>query len=171
MLLVGPTAQGWKGCSLPEKLTSRLDAEFQEWSFAPAQAHWESYFEGREFGPSCIPGDFDGNTEEGYVLAVTFKRAGSRQHVLAVFMSNGGDYAQHVLAGPHEAAPLQQQETAGSVLWFEPKGTVVREVLEGERFSREVKLENDAFTVWIGEVAAITYVFRQGGFFEIVTSD
>lgn len=166
LLLLAPwaaSAQEPAGLELPDELKAAIDKKLPGWKFAEVREEIRDYFKERSPGTrlNLVRGDFDGNGLEDYATLVEHgkiydqgREVGSNAYVV-VGMRRERGYKLHVL------------EAEGEYLELMRKGEKDYDFEKQTSFT----YENDAIFAGIFEKAGSSYVFKNGKFHVILTSD
>jgi hypothetical protein len=163
-----PPPTPWEGCRLPDPVRRTLTGRYPHWEFQQLSPEWRDQSLGTP-ASSCVVGDFDRSCGPDYAMLLSFGEVAARQSVFTVFLSECNErYREVVLGGP---GPYTEDPEVEPFLWLEPKGSRVREVLRDDRLSRWIELQGDALSLGFGDKAALTFLYRDGAFTEIVSGD
>lgn len=162
LLALTPGCQQAAAPPPPEpSLEARLDADFPSWEWVKVRQRDLDLIkeQGKEIDdPSHVTGDFNGDGAIDHAVQILYPRDGAPTYVLAVYMSE-------------KSQVLEQFRTDGGefgiILLPARRGEEVYDYEAGKKFT----LERDAFTVILSEKTASVYVFENGGFRRVLTSD
>jgi hypothetical protein len=151
-----------KPVAVPAAVKARLDANYPGWRLAEISPEaYEHYSHHRlPFQPNFLWGDFDGDGRRDYAIEITHPGPkGEQRMVVLAFLRRGEGFEEHLL------------ETGISTLdvYLWPHRAGERD-FDFER-EREFRYRHDAIGVVYGEVAGVSYVFENGSFRKIVSSD
>lgn len=144
--------------TLPAACAKILDKEFKGWKMAEvnkAAADWIKRSK-KPFAPNLIKGDFDGNGKTDY--AVMIQRENNAQPAIStvVFLHSAKGYKMFDLEGGD-----------GDYIVLEKKGTRAFDHDKNKGFAHKY----DAVSVGIWEKAATSYIWKNGKFNGVITSD
>ncbi len=144
--------------TLPAECAKILDQNFKGWKMAKVNKDAADWFRKSKhsFAPNLIKGDFDGNAKTDFAVLIQQAVDSQPTNSTIVFMNSAKGYKMLNLEGGD-----------GDYLIFEKKG---RKAFDHEK-NKSFIYKSDAVTVGIWEKAATSYIWKNGKFVGIVTSD
>ena len=144
--------------TLPAECAKILDQRFKGWKPAKVNKDAADWFKKSKYSyaPNLIKGDFDGDAKIDFVVLIQQVIDAKPTNSTIVFMNSAKGYKMLNLEGGD-----------GDYLVFEKKG---KKAFDHEQ-NKTFVYKTDAVTVGIWEKSATSYVWKNGKFIGIVTSD
>lgn len=144
--------------TLPSECVKILDRKFKGWKMAQVSKDVAAWFKKAKYAytPNLIKGDFDGDAKTDYVVLIHQTIDSQPMNSTIVFLHSAKGYKMFNLEGGD-----------GDYLVFEKKGNKAFDHEKNKSFT----YKTDAVTVGIWEKATTSYIWKNGKFVGIVTSD
>lgn len=144
--------------TLPAECAKILDQKFKGWKMAKVNKDMADWFKKSKhpFAPNLIKGDFDGDAKFDFTVLIRQLIDSQPKISTIVFMNSAKGYKMFNLEGGD-----------GDYLIFEKKG---KKAFDHEK-NKSFIYKTDAVTGGIWEKAATSYIWENGKFVGIVTSD
>lgn len=143
---------------IPKAIKIILDRNYPGWEMGAVSNEVDKFFKENNFKflPVLVSGDFDGDGRNDYGIKINFK---GKWHAI-VFLARGGDYKEYILAG-------------GTGPGLDVYLSLYKKGEKGFNFETDKYFffKNDAIEVGFFEKASIAYVYKDGGFDKVFTSD
>jgi hypothetical protein len=145
---------------LPDEILAILDHEYHTWNLVDNSAVLQELvlrgmnLDTLECHPNLVCGDFDGDGRLDYAAYVQAS-AGENKRMILAFLRRGESYRQYLLG------------RGSDYIWLVRRGARQYDYDTGKHFRQK----HDAIIDVTIEKGAITYVYENGGFREIITSD
>ena len=140
---------------LPEYAQKIIDAKFRSWRLADIDKEIVDYYkrERAHEHPNSVKGDWNGDGKVDYAVQLQNRQNGEKK-IIVVLVKSGNSFDRYIL----EAADCIMSEKKGNKAYdFETK--------------KSFRYKNDAIFSCYWEKAGTSYVWRNGRFLGIVTSD
>ena len=140
-----------------------LDRHYPGWQWIDNYVVFEysdpAYLKNYPFNPNCISGDFNGDGEKDFAVQISHRDSSETQFLTLAFLSGKHGLEEHLLgSGPH---------WGDQYLWLSKKVTAYHDF----DTEQDAIFPADAITIVIWEKGAISYLFKDGKFVEIITGD
>lgn len=152
---------------LPGDVEAFLSQRFSGWKLAQINPDIHKFLKesvSAEARPDFISGDFDGNGQTDYAVYITHGQTSKRKLSVVALLKNGGKFRPYVLESEDAAS---ENEIYGSYLSRDKKGA--------KGYNHDTKRAftyvHDAIFVGFWEKGGTSYVYRNGRFKAIITSD
>lgn len=158
VLLFGFASVQAQRITLPAECARILDQKFKGWKMAKVNKEVADWLKKSKlpFAPNLIKGDFDGDAKTDFAVLIQQTVDSQPMNSTIVFMKSAKSYKIFSLKG-----------SDGDYLVFEKKGNKAFDHEKNKGFV----YKTDAVTVGIWEKAATSYIWKNGKFVGIVTSD
>jgi hypothetical protein len=137
---------------LPREVNAFLSQRFPDWKSADAR-------------PDFIAGDFDGNGQTDYAVYIKRGKPAKRKLSVTALLRKGGKFRPYILESENAAA--DESEKYGSYLAYNKKGAKGYNHETQKAFT----FAHDAVFVGFWEKGGSSYIYRNGRFRAIITSD
>ena len=138
-----------------------LDSRFPEWQWGRVaqeikRFHKEMY--GVDY-PLFIVGDFNGDNKDDYAMKLTILSDGGMQDIAVAFVSSDSTFSYHVLS--------QRKSSYEVYMFLQPRG---KQYYDFEADEQSI-FSHDAIGMYVFEKAGGTFIFKNGKFEVVHTSD
>ncbi len=161
LLLLPATAQATR---LPKSIRQHLNRKYYAWKFPLIEQEIHQFLKQRRAHPEFISGDFDGDGLTDYAVFIVYGKPDARKTSVMAFLRRPTGWKTHRLE-----SNLAGDESLPSdgYLVLAKKGTRDYDYQRDRKFT----YRHDAIFVGIFGKAGVSYVYRKGRFWQIVTSD
>jgi hypothetical protein len=144
---------------IPNSIKIILDRNYPGWEMGSVSNEVNKFIKENKFklSPVLVSGDFDGDGRADYAIKINYKG----KWYAIVFFDRGGDYKEYVLMSG------ENTPDSGIYLLLYKKGDNCLNFETGKRFV----LQNDAVEIGFYEKASIVYIYHDGRFDKVLTSD
>ena len=144
---------------IPNAIKIILDRNYPGWEMGTVSNEVARFFKENKFKflPILVSGDFDGDGRDDYAIKINFN---GKWHAI-VFLARGRDYKEYVLIAGGNAPDLDVY------LFLYKKG----EKGFNAETSKHFIFQNDVVEIRFFEKASIAYIFQNGSFNKVLTSD
>lgn len=147
--------------AIPKPIRAMLDAKYPGWTLASVSPSALEHYRFHQFEsqPNFLWGDFDGDGRRDYAFAIDHPGQKGPERVVVAFLRRSAGFHAYSL----ESHPANDDV----YLWPHHKGE------QGFDFhlNKEFAYSQDGIGVVYGEVAGVSYVFENGAFRKIISSD
>jgi hypothetical protein len=144
---------------IPSAIKIILNRNYPGWKMGAVSIEVDNFFKGKKFNfmPVLVSGDFDGDGRADYAIKINYKR---KWHAI-LFLARGGNYKEYVLLAGENFPDLDVYFSLNK------KGEKGFNFETGKHFI----YQNDAVEIGFYGKASIAYVYQDGSFNKVFTSD
>jgi hypothetical protein len=169
LLLIAPNL-AWgrqRSVQLPINVRSALNKRFRNWKFAAVDSDIRKFLRenvSADARPEIIEGDFDGNGKSDYAVYIVHGKDSRRMLTAVALMRKRARVEVHIL---DSGIPSPKPVSFSSGLVLAKKGVEAYDYHTDRKF----RYRHDAIILSDFEKAGVSYIYENGRFRSIVTSD